>query len=213
MTVRGALRSALVDTYHFSWRLVVVNASLSAVAALIVLFVSAFPLVLFVAPLLVGPIAAALAHCVVTLIREDEFHLSDAVVGLRRFWRRGFLLGGISGMILLLGALAVMFYGSERHRVLPLAVLAVYVVALLFLVLLVGWLFAIADPDVGVADALRRAWLLAIRSPGRVFVLGTALFLVNLVGAVTVIPFLTLTLAYSFLATARLVLPPEEVTA
>jgi hypothetical protein len=42
---------------------------------------------------------------------------------------------------------------------------------------------------------------------------GAALFLVNLVGAVTVIPILTLTIAYSFLATARLVLPPEEVSA
>lgn len=213
MTVRGALRSALADTYNFSWRLLVVNASLSAAVVLIVLFVSAFPLVLFVAPLLAGPIAAALVHCVVTLIREDEFHLSDAVVGLRRFWKEGFVFGGISGASLLAGALAVMFYGSERHRVLPLAVLAVYVVALIFLVLIVGWLFAIADPEVGVVDALRGAWLLAVRSPARLLVLGTALFLVNLVGAVTVLPFLTLTIAYSFLATARLVLPPEEVSA
>lgn len=213
MTVRGALRSALVDTYRFSWRLFVVNASLSVAVALVVLFVSAFPLVLFVAPLLAGPIAAALVHCVVTLIREEEFHLSDAVVGLRRFWKEGFLLGGISGAGLLLGVLAVMFYGSEGHRVLPLAVLAVYVVALFFLVLLVGWLFAIADPAVGVAEALRRAWRVAARSPTRLFVLGTALFLVNLAGALTVLPLLTLTIAYSFLATARLVMSPEEVPA
>ena len=212
MTVAGALRSALVDTYHFSWRLLIVNTSLSVAVALIVLFVSTFPLVLFLAPLLVGPIVAGLVHCVVTLIRDEEFQLSDAFVGLRRFWMRGFLLGGLSGAVLLLGALAVMFYGSERHRVLPLAVLAVYVVALLSLVLLIGWLFAIAEPDVGIAGALHRAWLLALRSPARLLVLGTALFLVNLAGAVTVLPFLTLTIAYSFLATARLVLPTEEVT-
>jgi hypothetical protein len=213
MTVRAALRTALLDTYHFSWRLLVVNASLSAVVAVIVLFVSAFPLVLFVAPLLAGPIVAALVHCVVTLIREEEFHLSDAVAGFRRFWKEGLALGAMTGACLLLGALAVMFYGSERHRVLPLAVLAVYVAALFFLVLLVGWLFAIADPGVGVADALRRAWLVAVRSPARLLLLGTALLLVNLAGAVTVIPLLTLTIAYSFLATARLVLPPEEVPA
>jgi hypothetical protein len=84
---------------------------------------------------------------------------------------------------------------------------------LLFLALLVGWLFAIADPGVGVVDALRHAWLVALRAPARLLVLGTALFLVNLVGAVTVVPLLTLTVAYSFLATARLVLPPEEVPA
>lgn len=213
MTVRSALRSALVDTYNFSWRLLIVNVALSVAVVLIVLFVSAFPLVLFIAPLLAGPVASALVHCVVTLIREEEFHLSDALVGLRRFWKQGLLFGGLSGASLLLGALAVMFYGSERHRVLPLAVLAVYVVVLLFLVVLVGWLFAIADPEVGVSDALRRAWLEAIRSPGRLLVLGTALFLVNLAGAVTVLPLLTLTIAYSLLATARLVLPPEEVSA
>jgi hypothetical protein len=213
MTVRRALRAALVDTYRWSWRLVIVNAALSLAVALIVVFVSAFPLVLFVAPLVAGPVFAALVHCVVTLVREDEFHLSDAGVGVRRFWKEGFVLGGITGAILLLGALAVIFYGSERHRVLPLAVLAVYLVALLTLVVLVGWLFAVADSEVGVVAALRRAALVAGRSPARLLVLGSALFLINLVGTVTVIPLLTLTVAYTLLATARLVLPPEEVTA
>lgn len=213
MTVRSALRAAAVDTYQFSWRLFVLNTALSAGIVLIVVFVSAFPLVLFVAPLVTGPLAAGLVYSVVTLIREQELRLSDAVAGLRRFWKRGFVLGGISGLVLLLGALAVMFYGSERHRVLPLAVLAVYVVAIAFLVLLVAWLFAIAEPEHGVADALRRASSLILRSPARMLLFGAALFLVNLVGAVTVVPILTLTIAYSFLATARLVLPPEEVPA
>jgi hypothetical protein len=210
MTVRGALRSALVDTYQFSWRLLVLNTALSVVVFLVVILVSAFPLALFVAPLAAGPVAAALAHCVVTLIREQEFRLSDAVAGMRRFWKRGLILGGIFGLVLLLGTLAVVFYSSERHRVLPLAVLAVYVVALAALIVLVAWLFAIADPEHGVGDALRRALFLALRSPGRMLVFGTALLLVNLVGAVTVLPLLTLTVAYSFLATARLVLPPPE---
>jgi hypothetical protein len=213
MTVRSALRAALVDTYQFSWRLFVLNTALSAGIVLIVVLVSAFPLVLFVAPFVTGPLAAALVYSVVTLIREQELHLSDAVVGARRFWKRGLVLGGISGLVLLLGVLAVTFYGSERHRVLPLAILAVYVVAIAFLVLLVAWLFAIADPEDSVADALRRASSLALRSPTRMLVLGAALFLVNLAAAVTVVPILTLTIAYSFLATARLVLPPEEVPA
>jgi hypothetical protein len=213
MTVRSALRSALVDTYNFSWRLLVVNTALSVAVALVVLFVSTFPLVLFVAPLVAGPIVAALAYCVVTLIREQEFRLSDAVAGIRRFWKRGFVLGGIFGLLLLLGTLAVAFYSSERHRVLPLAVLAVYVVVVAALILLVSWLFAIANPERGVGDALRRACLLALHAPTRMLLFGTALFLINLLGAVTVLPLLTLTVAYSFLATARLVLPPEEVPA
>jgi len=40
--------------------------------------------------------------------------------------------------------------------------------------------------------------------------LGAALLVVNAAGAVAVIPVLTLTLAYSFLAAAHFVLPPEE---
>jgi hypothetical protein len=211
MTVRSALRTALVDTYQFSWRLFVLNTALSTGIVLIVVLVSAFPLVLFVAPLVTGPLAAALVYSVITLIREQELHLSDAVAGARRFWKRGLVLGGISGLVLLFGVLAVTFYGSARHRVLPLAVLAVYVVAIALLVLLVAWLFAIADPEDSVADALRRSTSLMLRSPARMLVFGAALLLVNLAGAVTVIPILTLTIAYSFLATARLVLPPEEV--
>ena len=83
----------------------------------------------------------------------------------------------------------------------------------MLLIVLVAWPFAIADPADGVVGALRRASLLALRSPRRLLALGAALFVVNLVGAATVIPLLTLTIAYSFLATARLVLPPEEVPA
>lgn len=209
MTVRAALRSALVDTYHFSWRLLLVNTALSAAIALVVIFVSAFPLVLLVAPLVAGPIAAALVYCVVTLIQEEEFHLADARVGLRRHWRKGFALGGITGLVLLLGVLGVSFYASAEHRVLPLAALAAYVVGIAFLIVVVAWLLAIAEPEDTVGAALRSAFLLALRSPGRLLMLGSVLFLVNLLGAVTVLPLLTLTVAYSFLAMARVVLPPE----
>ena len=76
MTVRSALRAAAVDTYQFSWRLFVLNTALSAGIVLIVVFVSAFPLVLFVAPLVTGPLAAGLVYSVVTLIREQELRLS-----------------------------------------------------------------------------------------------------------------------------------------
>jgi hypothetical protein len=213
MTVRAALRSALVDTYHFSWRLLIVNSVLSAAVAAVVIFVSAFPLVLLVAPLVVGPIVAGLVHCAVRLVREEEFLLADAVEGLRRFWRQGLALGGITGAVLLLGVLTASFYASERHRILPLAVLAAYLAVLMLLVVLVAWPLAIADPADGVVEALRRAAMLALRSPRRLLALGASLLVVNLVGAATVIPLLTLTIAYSFLATARLVLPPEEVPA
>ena len=215
MSVGRALRSAVIDLYHFSWRLLLINSAVTAVVSVVVLVVAAFPLVLFVGALLAGPVVAALVYCVVLLIRDGSFELADAVHGLRRHWRTGFALGGLFGSVLLLGALAVMFYGSEDHRVVPLAVLSVYVAAIICLVVLVAWPLAIASPEVGLGDALRRAWLLALRAPLRLLLLGGVLLLVNVAGAITVLPLLTLTIAYTFLATARLVLPTltmEEAT-
>lgn len=216
MTVAAALRSALADTYRWSWRLLLLNTALTAAVSAVVILVSAFPLVLFVAPLAAGPVAAALVHCIVTLIREEEFQLADAVDGLRRFWRQGLALGALSGLVLLLGVLAVSFYASADHRVLPLAALSAYVAAIVCLALLVTWLLAIAEPEEGIKRALGRAWLLVLRSPLRLITFGAALLVVNVLGAVTVLPLLTLTIAYSFLATARLVLPAptlEEMSA
>jgi hypothetical protein len=216
MSVGAALRSALVETYRCSWRLLAVNTALSAAVCAVVLIVSFLPLALVLAPLVAGPVAAALVHCTIKLIREEEFELADALEGLRLFWRRGFVLGGLFGLGLLLGVLAVSFYVSAEHRVLPLAALAAYVFAIFCLVVLVTWPLAIADPSVGLTDALRQAWLLALRTPLRLLTLGAALLVVNVLGAVTVLPLLTLTIAYSFLATAHVVLPrvstQEEVT-
>ena len=208
MMVRAAMRSALGDTYRNSWRLLVVNTAVSAVIAIVVLFVSAFPLVLLVAPLVAGPVIASLVYCVVTLVREEELVVADAATGLREFWRTGFALGALTGAVLLAGALAVTFY-STHHRVLPLAVFCAYVGAVAFLVLVVAWVFAIADPEAGVAGALRESGLLAMHSPLRLFALGFVLLIVNAAGLVTVLPILTLTIAYSFLAAAHVVLPPE----
>jgi hypothetical protein len=214
MSVGAALRSAVADTYRSSWRLLVVNSAVSAVLCAVVLVVSAFPLVLLIAPVLAGPVAAALVYCVVLLIRDGSFETADAVDGLRRFWRQGLVLGALFGATLLLGALAVMFYSSAEHRAIPLAVLSVYVAAIVCLILLAAWPFAIGQEQ-GVGEALRSAWFLALHAPLRLFMLGAVLFVVNVAGAVTVLPLLTLTIAYSFLATARVVLPAptlEEAT-
>jgi hypothetical protein len=215
MSIGNALRSALGDTYRYSWRLLVVNSAVSGVVCAVVLVVSAFPLVLLVAPVFAGPVAAALVYCVVMLVRDGSFELTDALYGLRRFWRQGLALGAMFGAALLLGALAVTFYSSVEHRAVPLAVLSVYVVAIVCLILLVAWPLAISEPERGLGDALRRAWSLALHAPLRLFMLGSVLLIVNVAGALTVLPLLTLTIAYSFLATARVVLPVpnlEEAT-
>ena len=49
--------------------------------------------------------------------------------------------------------------------------------------------------------------MLVLRAPVRFLSLGLALLAVNVLGAVTVLPVLTLTLAYSFLVAGRAVLP------
>jgi hypothetical protein len=216
MSVGDVLRRAVSDLYGSSWRLVLVNSAVSVVVVGVVLIVSAFPLSLLVAPIVAGPVAAALVHCTVKLIRDGELVLADATEGVRLHWRRGLQFGALCGVALLLGALAVTFYGSERHRVVPLAVLAVYLVALFVLVLLLAAPVAIDDPDTSVAESIRDAFVLVLRAPLRFLTLGFALLVVNLVGAVTVLPLLTLTLAYSFLVAGRVVLPravEEEVTA
>jgi hypothetical protein len=216
MSVRAALRSALSETYRCSWRLLVVNTAVSAAACAVVLVVSSVPLALLLAPLVAGPLAAALVHCTVKLIREGEFALADAIEGLRLYWRRGLVLGGLFGTGLLLGVLAVSFYSSANHRALPLAALSAYVLAIFCVIVLVSWPLAIAEPDAPITDALRSAWMLLMRSPFRFLALGAALLVVNALGAVMVLPLLTLTIAYSFLAAGHVVLPrsstQEEAT-
>jgi hypothetical protein len=214
MTAGDVLRRALADMYGFSWRLIIVNAAVCVVAAAVVLIVSAIPLSLLLAPIVAGPVVAALVHCTVKLIREGEFVLADAVEGVRLHWRRGLQFGVLGGAAILLGALAVAFYGSERHRMLPLAILAVYLVALFLLVLLLAAPIAIGHAERGVIEALTGALILVLRAPLRFLTLGFALLVVNVLGAVTVLPLLTLTLAYSFLVAGRVVLPQrveEEV--
>jgi hypothetical protein len=206
MTVRAALRRSLGETYRFSWRLLVVNTALSAVAVAVAVALPTLPLALLVAPIAAGPFAAALVHCAVTLTREDDLSLEDGLEGLRRHWRTGLALGALFGAALMLGALALGLYGSSQQTW-PLAALAVYVLAVASLVLVTAWPLAVAEPGTSVPDALRSAWLLLLRRPGRTLTLGLVLLLVNALGALAVLPLLTLTIAFSFLVTAHVVLP------
>ena len=92
-----------------------------------------------------------------------------------------------------------------------LAVLAVYLLLAFAAFQLVLWplaVFELSSPIRRVAgDALRT--LLA--RPLQALVLALALIAVNLAGlAAAVMPFLTLTIAYTFLAAARFALPPTS---
>lgn len=210
MKVRTALKLAVGDLYRNSWRLLPVNAAFGAVlVAVAVAGVAARAALVLV--VLAGPLAAALVYCAVTLVREENVELRDAVVGLRLHWRRGLLLGAGGGLLLLLGAVAVRDYARLSFGW-PLVFVTVYLLVLLGVYQLVLWTLAIAEPERPLRGVCRDAAVLVARRPGAALVLGLALLLVNVAGvAAAVMPFLTLTVAYSFLAAARFALPKEEV--
>ena len=201
-----ALRLALHDLYANSWRLVPMNAALGViVVAVAAAAVSARPLV--VLAVLAGPLVAALVHCAVTLAREERVTFADWREGLRLHWRRGLLLGAGGALLAFAGIFAVRFY-SGSHLLWPLAFLTVYVVALLGIFQLLLWTLAIAEPSRSLHASARAALELVARRPGSTLLLGLALLLINAVGlAAAVMPFLTLTIAYSFVATAHFALP------
>jgi hypothetical protein len=201
-----ALRLAFRDLYENSWRFVPVNAALGTVlvAVGVATFAVRAALVLVV---VAGPIAAALVHSAVTLVRTGDVELRDALAGLRLHWRRGLALGAGGSALLGLGVVAVRFYARTSYGW-PLVFATVYLLVLLGVFQLVLWTLAIAEPDRPLRLACRDAAALAARRPGAALVLGLALLLVNAAGvAVAVMPFLTLTVAYSFVAAARFALP------
>jgi len=208
MRPRDAMWLALRDFYANSWRLLSVNAALGVVLVASFLATVAVPAAAIVV-LAAGPVTAALAHCAVTLVRTGNLALTDAWEGLRLHWRRGLALGAAGTALLLLGFLAVRTYASASLW--PLAMLTVYVVVLLGIYQLVLWTLAIAEAERPLRSLAREALLVVGQRPGSVLMLGLALLLVNAVGvAAAVMPFLTLTVAYTFLAAAHFLLEPTS---
>ena len=205
MKPRDALVLALRDFYANSWRLVAVNAAFGAVVVASVLAALALPIagVLIAAA---GPAAAVMVHCSVTLVRTGNLAFADAWEGLRLHWWRGVVLSVLGCALLGLGAVALRFYGATA--IWPLAFLTLYLLVLLGIYGLILWTLAIAEPECGLRRVARDAGAFVASRPSATLVLGLVLLLVNLAGiAAAVMPFLTLTVAYSFLATAHFVLP------
>jgi hypothetical protein len=184
-------------------RLVLLNCAVGIVVALAAAG-AAYVLPLALVAVAAGPLVAALVHCAVVVTRTDELGWADAREGLRLHWRVGLALGALGTAGIALGLLAIRFY--SRHGVWPLAVLAAYVLASFCVWQLVAWPLAIA----GTERPLARAALELLHRPLSALGLGAALLVVNAIGTVAVIPVLTLTLAYSFLAAAHFVLLPQE---
>jgi hypothetical protein len=204
-----ALRFATRDFFHNSWRLVPVNAALGAV--LIAVGVASYAVhAALVLAVLAGPVAAALIHCAVLLVRTENLTFADARAGLRLHWRRGLQLGAAGLALVVLGAFAVRFYTRIGFGW-PLVFLTLYLLLGFGMYLAMVATVAIADPERPLRLAARDAATAGARRPGATLLLGLSLLLVNAAGvAAGVMPFLTLTIAYSFVAVAHFTLPKES---
>lgn len=207
MSLARALGVAATDLYHQSWRLIVLNALLAAVLVGVILASLAVRPALFLLVLL-GPVAAAVMHCTVTLAQTEELRLAEVVVGLRRHWRRGLVLGVLVATAALLGAIAVPFYSRAGAWAWPLAALSVYVLLAFALFQLALWPLAVFEDARPFRAVVRDAAFVVGRRPLGFAGLALALLLVNAIGvAAAILPFLTLTIAYSFLVSAHFALP------
>ena len=209
MSVGRSLGAAAVDFYHQSWRLAALNTALSAAVLVIVyLFVWVLPL-LVVLLVLVGPLVASLMHCAVKLAQEDELRFGDAVAGLRLHWRRGLVLAAVNLVAAALSVIALRFYGSERWLF---TILVVDVLVVFVLVQLVLWPRVVYEREQPLAQLFAAALSDFLSRPLATIGFAVTLFVVNLLGVVAgVLPFLTLTVAYSFVAAAHYALPRSEL--
>ena len=207
MSLARALGIAATDLYHQSWRLIVLNALLAAVLVGVILASLAIRPALLLLVLL-GPVAAAVMHCTVTLAQTEELRLSEVVVGLRRHWRRGLVLGFLVAVVATLGAIAVPFYSGAGAWAWPLAALSVYVLLAFALFQLALWPLAVFQDARPFRAVVRDAAFIVGRRPWGFAGLACVLLLVNVIGlAAAILPFLTLTIAYSFLVSAHFALP------
>jgi MFS family permease len=208
MSVGASLRSAVRDFYQQSWRLLVLNAVLSVfVLAVLLVGLWFWPVLLLL--VLAGPLAAALMHCAVKVAQSEELRLRDAVTGVRLHWRRGLVLGLLTFAVAAGAAFAVPFYAGIGGWWWVPALVALNVAALFAVVQLLLWPLAVLERDRPLSDVARDSVIALLRRPDAV-ALALLLLGINVVGLVAgLVPFLTLTVAYSFLAAAHFALPRE----
>jgi hypothetical protein len=207
--VGTSLRRAARGWYEHSLRLLTLNTLFSGIALTLLVAAFAQPAAVVLLVLL-GPLGAALMHCAVKVVEQDELRLADGLLGLRLHWRRGLALGALGVVAVLLTVVAIAFYTGQGATTWPLAVLTLYVSGLLALYQLAVWPLAVVERDRPFRDVVRDAAYALVRRPRAFTGLGLALLAVNLIGlAAGVLPFLTMTISYSLLAVAYFALPQK----
>lgn len=212
--VGTVLRLAVRDFYEESWRFVALNSALSAYV-LAVLALAAFVPAALVLLLGAGAIAAALVSAAVIVVETGSLTFVEMAGTFRRCWLRGLVLGAVLGLTVVVTVIAFRFYGGSNTLSWPLAVLVLYLGGIFALYQLVLWPIAVRDCERPLRAAAAEAAIALVRRPGAVTGLGLALLAINALGIVlAVLPFVTMTVAYSALAAARFAVPPpssEEV--
>jgi hypothetical protein len=209
--VGQALRRAARDFYEESWRLVLVNAALSAYVLVALAMAMSVPLALLLLAG-AGPLLAALVRAAVVVVESGSLTYADVFDGLRRFWARGLVLGTSLALGVFASVVALLFYSDAGVLAWPLAVLVLYLGGIFALYQLVLWPLALREDAPPLREAAAEAGALLLRRPAAVTGLGLVLLVVNVLGiAAAVLPFLTITPAYSALAAARLALAPAPV--
>jgi hypothetical protein len=209
MGVGGALRAAAFDFYHQSWRLAVFNSVLAALVLAVLYLTLLVNPVFAVLAVLLGPPAASLMYCAVRLAQDDELRFRDAITGIRLLWRRGLLLAGVILLVVWLGVTAFRFYGSERWLF---SVLVGDVLAVFAVVQLLAWPRAVRYSDRPLYGVFGDALSDFLTRPIAASAFALMLLIVNALAVVAaVMPFLTLTIAYSCVAAAHFALPRSPV--
>ncbi|MBA3308397.1 MAG: hypothetical protein H0T04_06895 [Chloroflexi bacterium] len=210
----GAVRSAAVDLYFNSWRLVPANA-IWGLLLLITVAVAVYWFVGAVLLLVVLAIPTAGIYRLAALIaRGDAAAFSDAVEAYRRYLRRALLLGLIGtvgttvlGINILTGLLTL---GGPLGW-------AIATAAAWGLVIFWAWLLClwplVVDPrreGASLREQMRLAALLVLALPLRIGVLLMATALLLALSTVLFAALITITLAYCALLGCRYVLPAAD---
>jgi hypothetical protein len=149
-------------------------------------------------------------HCAVTVAETEDLRLRCAVDGLRLQWRRGLALGLLGALVVTAGLVALATYGRAGGSI-P-AVVVLYLLVFFAAFQLTLWPLAVAERRAPLRAVLASAARTASRRPLQALVLLLALLVVNALGAAAALmPLLTITVSYSFLAAAHVALPATHV--
>jgi len=209
-----ALRSAAVDLYYHSVRLVPANLAWGAGLVLILVLASqgAWPLALLASPLLTLALVGV-ARLAGLIVRGEEVVLSDAWSAAHERVRPAVVVGILSvAATAVLGTNLAVGVATGTPVGLTLAVLAGWGLVGLWLMSLPFWIL-LADPARtawSAADVLRLTGVLLLARPLMLVGLGLASAVVLVISAILVAALLIVSVAYAALVTAHVILPAAD---